>query len=368
MSGSRNCADSSILMRAQQCNDGEEDEACCGDGELAEMGCGIPGEAYQVLHKLAGKWTDILDARDLILRPLKGALTNHVYECHWPRQSGKDPRKVLLRVYGEGCDLFFKRKDEILAFQRMSEKGQGPQLLGRFRNGRVEEFLNARTLTALDLRNPEISACIATKLREFHQLDMPGSLQPQLWERLRDWLDRALNICTLEHQEEFHLHSLEEEISELRKRISKPGERVGFCHNDLQYGNIMINERDHSVTIIDYEYASFNPVAFDIANHFCEMSANYHTETPHLVDFSKYPDFQERCHFIESYLKSAEQSITFKDVEELVKDTDRYSLASHLHWGLWGILSASFSDIDFDYIEYARQRFKLYYRFKFLVL
>eukprot|EP00249_Psilotum_nudum_P013724 c24477_g1_i1 orf=487-1197(-) len=185
MSGSRNCADSSILMRAQQCNDGEEDEACCGDGELAEMGCGIPGEAYQVLHKLAGKWTDILDARDLILRPLKGALTNHVYECHWPRQSGKDPRKVLLRVYGEGCDLFFKRKDEILAFQRMSEKGQGPQLLGRFRNGRVEEFLNARTLTALDLRNPEISACIATKLREFHQLDMPGSLQPQLWERLR---------------------------------------------------------------------------------------------------------------------------------------------------------------------------------------
>lgn len=39
----------------------------------------------------------------------------------------------------------------------------------------------------------------------------------------------------------------------------------------------------------DYEYASFNPVAFDIANHFCEMAADYHTATPHVLDFTKYP-------------------------------------------------------------------------------
>lgn len=39
----------------------------------------------------------------------------------------------------------------------------------------------------------------------------------------------------------------------------------------------------------DYEYASYNPVAYDIANHFCEMAADYHTDTPHILDFSKYP-------------------------------------------------------------------------------
>lgn len=42
----------------------------------------------------------------------------------------------------------------------------------------------------------------------------------------------------------------------------------------------------------DYEYASYNPVAFDIANHFCEMAADYHTETPHILDYSKYPGRQ----------------------------------------------------------------------------
>lgn len=39
----------------------------------------------------------------------------------------------------------------------------------------------------------------------------------------------------------------------------------------------------------DYEYASYNPVAYDFANHFCEMVANYHTDTPHILDYSKYP-------------------------------------------------------------------------------
>jgi len=39
----------------------------------------------------------------------------------------------------------------------------------------------------------------------------------------------------------------------------------------------------------DYEYASFNPVAYDIANHFCEMAADYHSSKPHILDYSRYP-------------------------------------------------------------------------------
>lgn len=48
---------------------------------------------------------------------------------------------------------------------------------------------------------------------------------------------------------------------------------------------------DHGIFVgpQDYEYASYNAVAYDIANHFCEMAADYHTETPHILDFSKYP-------------------------------------------------------------------------------
>lgn len=104
----------------------------------------LPVEAYKVLHKLAGKWTDILDPVNLTLTRLKGAMTNNVYECHWERNNGNRPKKVLVRVYGEGSGMFFDRNDEVLTFERMSQKDQGPHLLGRFPNGRVEEFLRAR--------------------------------------------------------------------------------------------------------------------------------------------------------------------------------------------------------------------------------
>lgn len=46
-------------------------------------------------------------------------------------------------------------------------------------------ILALQTLSAADLRDPEISALIAAKMREFHYLDMPGSKNVVLWNRMR---------------------------------------------------------------------------------------------------------------------------------------------------------------------------------------
>lgn len=46
-------------------------------------------------------------------------------------------------------------------------------------------ILEYQTLSAADLRDPGISALIASKLREFHELDMPGPKNVFLWDRLR---------------------------------------------------------------------------------------------------------------------------------------------------------------------------------------
>lgn len=300
--------------------------------------------------------------------PLKGAMTNEVYRARWATGSGdssapgqSDARTVLVRVYGEGVDLFFDREDEVRTFEFMSRHGHGPRLLGRFPNGRVEEFIHARTLSAPDLRDPGISAIIASKLREFHSLDMPGSKSVLIWERLRNWLRTAKSLySSSDETEEFCLDSTEEEIAALENEFSGECERVGFCHNDLQYGNIMIDEETRLLTIIDYEYAGFNPVAYDIANHFCEMAADYHSEKPHILDYSKYPDTDERKQFVRTYLSSSGEE-SEEEVENLIKSIEKYTLASHLVWGLWGIISDHVNDIDFDYKDYARQRFEQYW-------
>ncbi|KHN41255.1 Choline/ethanolamine kinase [Glycine soja] len=288
-------------------------------------------------------------------------MTNEVFQIKWPTTTGELSRKVLVRMYGEGVDVFFNRDNEIQTFEFMSKNGQGPRLLGRFMNGRVEEFIHARTLSASDLRDPSISALIATKMKEFHDLDMPGEKKVHLWDRLRNWFSEAKRLSSPKEFEAFYLDTIDKEISILEKELSGPHQRIGFCHNDLQYGNIMLDEETNSVTIIDYEYASYNPVAFDIANHFCEMAANYHTEEPHILDYNKYPDFEERQRFVQAYLSTSGEQLSNSEVEQLLQEIEKYTLANHLFWGVWGIISAQVNTIDFDYKEYAKQRFQEYW-------
>lgn len=54
----------------------------------------------------------------------------------------------------------------------------------------------------------------------------------------------------------------------------------------------------HGSIYQDYEYSSYNPVAYDFANHFCEMAANYHTDTPHILDYNAYPGKQTFIYFL----------------------------------------------------------------------
>lgn len=104
----------------------------------------LPKEATKLLQRLASSWSDVRDKKAIEVVQLKGAMTNEVYQINWETDNIVRPRKVLLRIYGEGVDLFFDRTDEIRTFECMSKHGQGPELLGMFPTGRVEQFINAR--------------------------------------------------------------------------------------------------------------------------------------------------------------------------------------------------------------------------------
>lgn len=104
----------------------------------------LPAAAKEILHSLATKWEDVVDSNALQVIPLKGAMTNEVFQIKWPTKTEEVSRKVLARIYGEGVEVFFDRDVEIRTFECMSKHGQGPRLLGRFPNGRIEEFIRAR--------------------------------------------------------------------------------------------------------------------------------------------------------------------------------------------------------------------------------
>jgi choline/ethanolamine kinase len=105
----------------------------------------LPDELKKVLRSVGSEWGDVVDDMEsLQVIPLKGAMTNEVFQINWPTKCGNLDRKLVVRIYGEGVEAFFNRDDEIRTFECMSKHGQGPRLLGRFADGRVEEFIHAR--------------------------------------------------------------------------------------------------------------------------------------------------------------------------------------------------------------------------------
>lgn len=102
-------------------------------------------ELMKLLLSLASNWGDVFDTDNLKVKHLSGAMTNVVYRITWPQNTaGNDDRTVLVRIYGEGSDIFFDREEEIRTFESISTHGYGPRLLGLFPEGRVEEFIHAK--------------------------------------------------------------------------------------------------------------------------------------------------------------------------------------------------------------------------------
>lgn len=109
-------------------------------------------------------------------------------------------RKLLLRIYGSQSDHLIDRESELQILKRLRRKKIGPSLLGTFTNGRFEQFLYARTLTAQDLRNPQTSRQIAMRMRELHDgielLEKERDSGPFVWQTWDKWVKRCEEVIS----------------------------------------------------------------------------------------------------------------------------------------------------------------------------
>lgn len=151
---------------------------------------------------------------DIEVERLSGALTNAVYVVSPPNdlpvppssdtssklRSTKPPPKLLLRVYGPQVEHLIDRENELGILRRLARKKIGPRLLGTFINGRFEEFFNAQTLTADDLRDENTSKQIAKRMRELHEgidlLEREREEGPFVWRNWDKWVDRCEEVIS----------------------------------------------------------------------------------------------------------------------------------------------------------------------------
>ncbi|KAI6079941.1 Choline/ethanolamine kinase [Aix galericulata] len=365
---------------------------------------------------LAGSWK-LIGPDEFVIGPVSGGLSNLLFKCALPEHIlsvGDEPRQVLLRVYGailQGVDSLVL---ESVMFAILAERALGPRLYGVFPQGRLEQYIPSRRLRTEDLRDPDISREIAVKMSRFHGMVMPFNKEPK-W--LFGTMEYLKQISELTFSEEGQLkklnqlksYNLQQEMRSLRELLEATPSPVVFCHNDVQEGNILLlagHEASPSdkLMLIDFEYSSYNYRGFDIGNHFCEWAYNYtHGSWPYYkASLENYPSRQQQVsrgappgaagggqgwgalpsprpspllppqlHFIRHYLSedSGRRGDTTHEEqahieEEMLTEINRFALASHFFWGLWSILQAKISTIEFGYLDYAQSRFEAYFQHK----
>ncbi|KAF3822339.1 hypothetical protein GH733_007713, partial [Mirounga leonina] len=259
---------------------------------------------------------------------------------------------------------------ESVMFAILAERALGPKLYGIFPQGRLEQFIPSRRLDTEELSLPDISAEIAEKMATFHGMKMPFNKEPKwLFGTMEKYLNQVLRIKFAGEPRVKQLHrllryNLPLELEYLRSLLESTPSPVVFCHNDCQEGNILMlegreNSEKQRLMLIDFEYSSYNYRGFDIGNHFCEWMYDYnYAKYPFFrANILKYPTKKQQLHFISNYLaafhnefenlSNEEKSII---EEEMLLEVNRFALASHFFWGLWSIVQAKISSIEFGYM------------------
>ncbi|SGZ47017.1 CIC11C00000002051 [Sungouiella intermedia] len=338
---------------------------------------------------------------NMLVSRILGALTNSIYKLEYNDPDLPVPcPSLLLRVYGKNVDELIDRDSELKILIKLSAKKIGPKMLGIFANGRFEQFLEGFiTMGKEEIRDAVISQMIGRRMKDLHyKIELDDSDKelefPVAWIQILKWL----NLFETELLPTYADQKAVEDVlllpwNQFRELVftyknwlfSKYDGRnfasnYHFCHNDTQYGNLLLkstfdskdviqesnsvlpntsNRRDKDLAVIDFEYSGANFPAFDIADHFSEWMADYHDpEKSYYIHEDKYPTKLEQLNLIKSYIEydfqfpssnlqtSSAPSVAETDatalieyeVKKMYNEIIYWRATVQIFWLIWGLI------------------------------
>jgi thiamine kinase-like enzyme len=263
------------------------------------------------------------------LEPLGGGITNHNYVVG-VTVPGRPEKRYVLRVPGEGTDLFIDRGNERACSVAAAQAGVAPEVCYVVGDAMVIAFIEAETMhpDTLAGRQDRVEQAVRA-LKQVHERAV-FPMQIELFDMIRRYTDMAREVGAPFPAEMDRMFAVGEEVeAALRRDPPAPA----ACHNDLLSENFLI-DRGGRMWIIDWEYGGMADPYFDLGD-FC-----------------------------------VEQPLT-EDEEKLVltaycggMDEHRYSrmmlhkLVADLWWSIWAMIQATLSKLDFDFYDYGMNRIR----------
>ncbi|OXB74535.1 UNVERIFIED_CONTAM: hypothetical protein H355_011498 [Colinus virginianus] len=324
-------------------------------------GPGCRQGALQLLRRLRPHWRP----EEVTLQLFTDGITNKLIGCY---VGDITDDVVLVRIYGNKTELLVDRDEEVKSFRVLQAHGCAPQLYCTFNNGLCYEFMQGEALDPEHVCNPDIFRLIARQLAKIHTIHAHNGWIPKsnLWLKMGKYFSLIPTEFADEevNKRELHKHNIES------LKMHFVGSDIWLYEGDVQF--------------IDYEYSGYNYLAYDIGNHFNEFAGKnwiyeggragvvfqYYDSNDlfrytkiffspigvNEVDYSLYPNRKLQEQWLRSYLEAYKEykgfgtEVSEKEVEVLYVQVNQFALASHFFWGLWALIQAKYSTIDFDFL------------------
>jgi thiamine kinase-like enzyme len=271
---------------------------------------------------LAAAVERVWPGRHASFEPLGGGITNHNVKV------SLDGDVYVLRVAGQGTDLLgIDRHVELQATKAAAAAGIGPEVVAFVEpeGWLVTRFVAGEIPSMERMREPDMLARIAAALRAFHGgLPISGTFDSfRVVESYRSTaLDRGGEV-----PESFGwAHEIAGRI-EAKRSAAEPVP----CHNDLLNANFLDDGKQ--LRIVDWEYAGMGDCFFDLAN----FSINHELDPPGSATL------------LEAYFGQLRE----QDAQAL----ELMRFMSDFREAMWGVVQTAVSELDFDFVAYAREHF-----------
>jgi len=292
-----------------------------------------------------------------------------------PRPSGNpvEPPAVLYRQLAGKENAILDFDTERSTFLLLGEHHVAAHCYHYDDTCRIETFYTGRTLTADDVRDPDIQRRVADQLFRLHQLQPSGLPQPSFFELLHDkWGPMARRVLgdasgSFPADEQALCADLREIYSDdtlAKVRRCLPDRPTVFCHNDTYHGNVMLLDTGE-IKLLDFEFSCRNHIAFDFANLFAETVMEHGlADPPHFRIADPRFDDADLAHLIGCYLANSTlgQADRLAETNRLVAETRRCLMLSDYMYAMAGLPLALEPIQKLRFLPYSHQRFHKFLR------
>jgi hypothetical protein len=273
--------------------------------------------ALEAILAEIGRWRD----RPLRYRPVSGGISN----TNW-RIEVRDGGDYFLKVPGRGTEMFIERFAANDASRRAHACGFGVEVVDFLPEHGVEIFAfveGYRASSNLDFLRPAVRRNAVLALKAFNDSERL-TLTKTIFDMIEEHVRQVDEVGGRTPPDQAHLLR---RFAEAKAALTASGLDLVPCMNDTLAGNFMIDDRDN-VLLVDFEYASNNERAYELALWFTEMA---------------FPDAVEQ-EMIETYFGRSTP-----EIEARIKVL---RALADLKWATWAMIQEAVSTLDFDFYKY----------------